>query len=70
MELIAYSFKSVEDDNGDSVPFETVSVHLSSSPVLDLMVSCPTVCPSRSYWFRRELSPSTTTESDAFRVQE
>lgn len=39
------------------------------SPVLDLIVSCPTVCPSRSYWLRRELSSSTTTESEAFRVQ-
>lgn len=41
----------------------------SHSPVLDLIVSLPTVCPSKSYWFNRELSPSTTTEFEAFFVQ-
>ena len=34
-------------------------------PVLDLMVSCPAVFPTRSYWLRRELSSSTTTEDEA-----
>lgn len=37
--------------------------------MLDLIVSLPTVCPSKSYWFNRELSSSTTTEFEAFFVQ-
>lgn len=41
----------------------------TNSPVLDLTVPLPTVCPSKSYWFNRELSPSTTTEFEAFFVQ-
>lgn len=39
------------------------------SPVLDLMVSFPTVWPSRSYWLSRDPSSATSTDSEAFRVQ-
>lgn len=40
-----------------------------SLPVLDLIVSFPTLCPTKSYWLSLDPSSATSTDCEAFLVQ-